>query len=78
MDIDKCADCLSVYCSFSESDRQKLEMWDEMYKVLIDAHEYNDHWGSENYHRWAKEVQDQIKSILDRAKKIQGRPWNGI
>ena len=35
MDINKCADCYTVYCSFSESDRQKLEMFDEMFELLL-------------------------------------------
>jgi len=59
MDINKCADCYTVYCSFSESDRQKLEMFDEIVNQLSILY-----YGYEG-------INYTLKPLLFRAKKIQ-------
>ena len=59
MDINKCADCYTVYCSFSESDRQKLEMFDEIVNQLSILY-----YGYEG-------INYTLKPLLFRAKEIQ-------
>ena len=59
MDINKCADCYTVYCSFSESDRQKLEMFDEIVNQLSILY-----YGYEG-------INYTLKPLLFRAKKLQ-------
>ena len=66
MDINKCADCYTVYCSFSESDRQKLEMFDEMVNVLIEAKkDFMTSIPAKTYSE--QEVEDMLRTL---AKKI--------
>ena len=67
MDINKCADCYTVYCSFSESDRQKLEMFDEMFELLLHLHvNYELPYGMMDI-----ETKSKFKNTIERAKKIQ-------
>jgi hypothetical protein len=70
MDINKCADCYTVYCSFSESDRQKLEMFDEMSELLL--HLRDDPFGMGSCYAKPKtyteqQVEDMLRTL---AKKI--------
>lgn len=70
MDTDRCSDCLSVYCSFTESDRQKLEMWDDVILLLTNLFE-----GLQCIDPYEKPLSrdDEIllESLLKCAKKIQ-------
>lgn len=36
----------------------------EAMKFLKIACDYNDHWGEENYHRWAKSTETSVKNLL--------------
>ena len=67
MDINKCADCYTVYCSFSESDRQKLEMFDEMSELLLHLYvNYKLPYGMMDI-----ETKSKFKNTIERAKKLQ-------
>ena len=73
MDINKCADCYTVYCSFSESDRQKLEMFDEMSELLLHLYvNYELPYGMMDI-----ETKSKFKNTIERAKEIQeeGELW---
>jgi hypothetical protein len=56
----KCPNFNTIYCDFSESDRQKLEMWDEMVDFLNSIRDIGADW-----------VNSQIEDFIERAKKIQ-------
>jgi hypothetical protein len=52
-----------------KSDRALLE---EAVNALQQAYELNDYWGETNISRWTREIENNIKSILTRAKERIG------
>lgn len=56
------------YVKYSDikDDRKLLE---EAVNALQQAYELNDYWGETNISRWTREIENNIKSILTRAKE---------
>jgi hypothetical protein len=45
---------------------------EEAVNALQQAYELNDYWGETNMSRWTREIENNIKSILTRAKERLG------
>jgi hypothetical protein len=60
------------YVKYSDikDDRKLLE---EAVNALQQAYELNDYWGETNISRWTREIENNIKSILARAKERLGK-----